>query len=143
MIRFALLVVVVLLLFAGFAQAFIEEVHFNPAIMEGDDLDVLVWGGLPDSCWEFLDWTTNDYNQKLVVNISTIMPYPPETLCLQVVTPYEVAAVFPSLSEGIYTLRIYENRPPEEPNILDFTVEVMGTVSADSETWDSIKSLFR
>ena len=110
--------------------------------MEGDDLEVLVEGGLPDSCWEFLGWTTNAYSQMLVVNISTINP-DPGAGCLPAVTPYEVFAVFPALTEGTYTLRIYENRPPLAPNVLDFTVEVTSPVADDGGTWDSVKSLYR
>ena len=141
MFRCAMLVVSMSLLIPVFALAYVDAVYFQDSIMEGEDLAVLVEGSMPDSCWEFIDGTTNAYDQMLVVYIDTINPTPGDG-CLTIVIPYEVDVVFPSLSVGTYTLRIYENRPPMEPNILDYTVEVDSPVGNGALAWGALKALY-
>ena len=136
------LVFLALFLLSGSALAYIDNVYFESTIMEGDDLDVMVEGYMPDGCWEFLESSTNAYSQTLVVYISTINTDTGEG-CPLVVIPYLVEESFPSLTQGTYTLRIYENRPPEEPISIDFEVEVTGPVGNDDSTWDSIKAIYR
>ncbi len=142
MTRFASLFVLVLLLISGTALARIDAVYYTEYAMEGDDLDVFVEGSLVDACWDFLGSSTNAYNQTLVVAINTLDSAPEDT-CPQIITPYVVSAIFPSLTQGVFTLRIYEYRTPWPAIIEDYTIEVNSPVAIDETTWEAIKFLYR
>ena len=133
---------ILFLLLPGIAMAYITDVAFSSSLVEGEDLEVGVVGYMPSLCWEFLGSTTNAYNQMLVVYIDTINPTP-DADCPAMIISFEVDEVFEGLEPGLYTLRIYENRPPWEPNILDFPVDVSSAVGNGSETWAAVKALYR
>jgi len=143
MLRFATVCFLVFLFAPAAGLAYIDFVGIDSTqLIEGDDLYVSVEGSMPSSCWEFLGSSTNAYSQMLVLYIDTINPTP-EAGCLTVLVPWSADAVFPDLLEGVYTLRIYEHRPPMPDNIQDHEIVVTSPVSNDSRSWDALKALYR
>lgn len=142
-----ILTTIALLLIAGQAAAFLDEVYLPESAETGTSVDVAIWGFLPDPCWVMQGVTTSVGDLVATIEITIFYDNPDGAACPQVIVPYET---FPTLvfdEPGEWMVRIVELsiRPdfPDEEIVMEFLLPVTGQVSVDRATLDAVKALFR
>jgi hypothetical protein len=136
-----------LLLIPGLTWAF-HTVTFDNPLRLGEELEVLIEGFFPDTCW-FVEsvWTSTDLTENLLT-LEFQEGYS-GGMCLTIITDFALSATFSDLPRGSFTLRVIQHPYDptgmglSDPQVEEFTVKVLQAVADDDDSWGGIKARYR
>ena len=106
------------------ASAYLEEIYAPPSVEVGQAFDVVVFGALPNPCWEVISSDQSLAPGVITIDIHTANTAPPDVACIQVLVFFDLDAEITIPSAGEWVLRVVEHRTdPYRPNLPDFVME--------------------
>jgi hypothetical protein len=140
--------VLIFLLAAAPANAFMEQVFVPDVVEAGEPFSVFVIGYLSDHCWEVVNQRHLFDGNLITFDVFTAYTAPPGSGCVQIIMPYDVSEQMTIPAAGSWLVRVIEHRYNPYgggyPNqVLEFAVTATGTVTMEKISWGTLRAHYR
>jgi hypothetical protein len=140
--------VLIFLLAAAPANAFMEQVFVPDVVEAGEPFSVFVIGYLSDPCWEVVNQRHLFDGNLITFDVFTAYTAPPGSGCVQIIMPYDVSEQMTIPAAGSWLVRVIEHRynpyGADGPNqVLEFAVTATGTVAVEKVSWGALRARYR
>jgi hypothetical protein len=129
------------------AAAYVDFVALPETAELGQTIDLMILGGMPDSCWELLDVQVSYQDLTATVDVATRDGEVPGVACLTVIIPYELHPQLLFDRPGEWEVRVVETATHTDGSTSEFVWEgeivVTGETDHENSTWENIKAIYR
>jgi hypothetical protein len=141
-------IVLIFLLAAAPANAFMEQVIIPDVVEAGEPFSVFVIGYLADPCWEVVNQRHLFDGNMITFDVFTAYTAPLGSGCVQIIMPYDVSEQMTIPAAGSWLVRVIEPRYDPYgggyPNqVLEFAVTATGTVAVEKVSWGALRARYR